>query len=39
MTMKDMRDGTETDLHIEKFEIGVDIPRSTFDQGRLGRTH
>ena len=38
MTMKDMRDGTETDLHIEKFEIGVDIPRKTFNQASLART-
>ena len=38
MTMKDMRDGTETDLHVEKFEIGVDIPRKTFNQSSLART-
>jgi hypothetical protein len=38
VTMKDMRDGTETDLHIEKLEIGVDIPRKTFNQSSLSRT-
>lgn len=38
MTMKDMRDGTETDLNIEKLEIGVEIPRKTFNQSGLSRT-
>lgn len=38
MTMKDMRDGTETDLNIEKLEIGVEIPRKIFNQSGLSRT-
>lgn len=37
LTMKDLRDGTETDLQIEQIEIGVKIPRKIFSQSGLGR--
>ena len=37
MKMKDLKDGTETDLYIEKLEIGVKIPKRTFSQAGLAR--
>jgi len=37
MTMRDVDDGTETDLEIEKIEIGTKIPKKVFNQASLSR--
>jgi hypothetical protein len=37
LLLRDLRDGTETELGIEKVELGVEIPKKLFSQAELTR--
>ena len=39
LVMKDVRDGTETELEVEQIETDVDIPRRVFTQSALEQGH